>query len=306
MPRYPGRVTAALPSPRRLVALAALPLLLPLAAPAAPRLEVVAPPELEATAREVRRLGEGDLSAVLEATGVAEISPPIRVALVPEHEELARRTPEWISGMASGRDSVVVLFPARTRTYPETDLRSLLHHEVAHVLVARASRGAPVPRWFNEGVATVAARQWGLEDRARFTLAVIGRNPGSTRDLDRGFSGDRGDVIRSYALSAALVRSLRRRFGPDVTARILAAAASSRTFDEAFRHATGEPLAAVERAFFRRQVVWTAWVPFLTSTTALWMGITLLALWAIRRRRERSAALRARWEREEGPEEEVN
>jgi hypothetical protein len=208
--------------------------------------------------------------------------------------------------MASGRDSTVVLFPARTRTYPETDLRSLLHHELAHVLVARTSRGAAVPRWFNEGVATVAARQWGLEDRARFTLAVIDRNPSSTLDLDRGFAGDRDDVIRSYALSAALVRSLRRSFGPDVTARILAATADSRSFDEAFRHATGEPLAAVEHAFFGRQMVWSTWVPFLTSTTALWMGITLLALYAIRRRRERSAALRSRWEREEEPEEVVN
>jgi hypothetical protein len=177
---------------------------------------------------------------------------------------------------------------------------------VAHVLVARAARGGPVPRWFDEGVATVAARQWGLEDRARLTLAVIGHNPSSTRDLERGFSGDRDDVIRSYALSAAFVRSLRRRFGPDVTAHILAAVPSSRTFDQAFRRATGETLATAEREFFRRQLVWSAWVPFLTSTTALWMGITLLALVAIRRRRERSAALRARWEREEGPEETVN
>lgn len=293
------------PATRRLVlALATLALAASVAAPQG--LVVVASPGLEATAREVRRLGEGDLSAVFEATGVAGISPPIRVLLVAEDEELARRTPEWISGMASGRDSTVVLFPARTRTYPENDLRSLLHHEVAHVLVARATRGAPVPRWFNEGVATVAARQWGLEDRARLTLAVIGRNPSSTGDLDRGFSGDRDDVIRSYALSSALVRSLRRRFGTDVTARILAAIPSSRTFDGAFRHATGESLAAVEAAFFGRQMLWAAWVPFLTSTTALWMGISLLALYAIRRRRERSAALRARWEREEGPEEVVN
>ncbi len=290
---------------RRALALCLL-LAAPPAAAAAPRLVVEAPPGLERTADEVRRLGDGDLGAVFEATGGRQVAPPVRVVLVAEGDELARHTPQFVSGLAAGASSTVVLFPARTRTYPETDLRSLLHHELAHVLVWRASRGRAVPRWFNEGVATVAARQWGLEDRARVTLAVLSSRPTSTGDLELGFAGDRDDVIRSYALSAALVRWLRQRFGADVTARVLAAVAEGDRFEQAFRRATGVPLAAAERDFFGRRLTWTTWVPVLTSTTALWSAITLLALVAIRRRRERSAALRARWEREEGPHETVN
>jgi hypothetical protein len=283
----------------RLLVAGLLTLLAVRAAGAEPRLVVVAPPELAAVAEEVRRLGEGDISALLVATGVTVVAPPIRVLLFAEDTELARQTPPWVSGLAAGRDSTVALFPARVRAYPETDLRSLLHHELAHVLVARASRGRPVPRWFDEGVATVAARQWGLEDRARFALAVLDRGPASTADLDRGFLGARDDCIHSYALSAALVRYLVRRFGPDAAARILDAIGDGRSFEDAFFRVTGSSLAGVERDFFRRELIWSTWIPFLTSSTALWMGITLLVLYAIRRRRLRSASLRARWDQED-------
>jgi len=41
------------------------------------------------------------------------------------------------------------------------------------------------------------------------------------------------------------------------------------------------------------------WIPALTGTTTLWIGITLLALFAGARRRARSRAIEARWEAEE-------
>ena len=40
-------------------------------------------------------------------------------------------------------------------------------------------------------------------------------------------------------------------------------------------------------------------MPFVTSSTALWMAITALALLAIKRRRERDALLREGWALEE-------
>ena len=47
------------------------------------------------------------------------------------------------------------------RAFPATPTggsRSLVQHEVAHVLVARAARGHGVPRWFDEGLAMAAGR----------------------------------------------------------------------------------------------------------------------------------------------------
>ena len=243
----------------------------------APELEITAPPELESAAARVRALAGGDFGAVLRLTGRLGFTRPIGVLLVPESADLAARTPRWVSGFADGRRRLVVLFPARVPSYPDRTLEALLHHEDAHVMVAEAAAGEPVPRWFNEGLATVAAREWGLEDGARYALAVVGRRERSTDELDRAFAEGGRRASRAYALSAAFVRFVLDRHGAGATAAILAEVADGHPFREAYRRATGSRLAADERLFFGRRAFWYTWVPFLTSSAALWLAITALA-----------------------------
>ncbi len=264
-----------------------------------PDLQIEAPPALAAAADEVRVIGGGDFSAALLVTGLMGFSSPIRVVLDQEDSPVARRTPTWVSGFADGDSRTIVLFPDRVARYPDDTLGTLVHHEVAHVLVAEAARGRPVPRWFNEGVATVAAREWGIEDRARYAAAVVGRGPRTAAALDLGFAEGGRRVSRSYALSGAFVRWMRVEYGGFVTARILELIGRDMRFEEAFVRATGDTLERAEHRFFVREALWHTWVPFLTSTGVLWAAITALAVVAIRRRRTKSAAMKQRWDAEE-------
>lgn len=263
------------------------------------RLIVQGPPELAAAAARVSAMGDHEFAAIVELVGLSSFGPPIQVILAPENSEAARRAPSWVAGYAMGPLGVVVLFPARVPSYPDRNLESLVHHEVAHILASRAAAGRPLPRWFDEGIATVAARQWTIEDRARVTMAVLGRGPRSTRELDAAFISGEGNVARAYALSAHLVRYLIQRHGREMPGFILARVAGGESFERAVLQATGRTLAEIERDFFRRNVFWNTWVPFLTSTTALWLAITLLALAAFRARRRRDARLREVWSMEE-------
>jgi hypothetical protein len=265
----------------------------------APILRVEAPPGLERQAAAVRVLGEGEFSSVLDLVGLAAPGAPIRVVLVPEGSRLATNAPSWASGYAVPALDAIVLFPARVPSYPDRNLEVLLRHEIAHLLLARAAGLARVPRWFDEGVATVAAREWGVEDGARVALATIGRGPRSLREVDASFSGDAAAASRGYAVSAALVRYLLRRHGDSAVARILAAVSRGSDFDGAFEVATGEALAEFARSYFRRETLWNSWIPFVSSSTVLWMAITLLALLAVKRRRERDVAMREAWAEEE-------
>ena len=269
------------------------------AAAPAPEFEVDAPPELEATAREVRAFENDDFTEALLLTGVTGFSARIRVVLVPETSDLAQDVAPWVSGYARGGEALIVLFPARVRSYPDRNLRALVHHEVAHVLVAQAARGRPVPRWFNEGVATVAARQWGVEDRARFAMAVLGGRFQNTSDLNAAFEGNDSEVRRAYAMSAALVRFIQQRYGTLAPATVLRGLARGLEFEDAFIQATGVPLSRAELVFFEEDAFWNTWLPFLTSTGALWMAVTLLALVAIHRRRVRSRQMIEDWEKED-------
>lgn len=268
------------------------------AAATGPVLEVEAPVGLEAAAVRVRAAAP-DLVPVLELLGGAAAPARVRVVLAAESSELAARVPSWVAAYALPSLDTVVLFPARTPTYPDRNLPGLLAHELAHVLVFRASGGARLPRWFEEGVATVAAREWGLEDGARFAAAVIGPGPESLAEVERGFNLDPGRVARSYAVSAALVRYLLRLGGRGAVAALLAQLRRGASFEEAFLRTAGRPLDRFEAGFFGDEVLWRTWVPFFSSTAALWMLITGLALVAIWRRRQRDAAIRARWAAEE-------
>lgn len=265
---------------------------------AVPALVVEAPARYEGLARRLRELDPGRLATVARLTGTDRPGPPIRVLLAPEGSGLAAAVPPWVAGYADGASGTVVLLPARTPTYPDSSLEDLLRHEVAHVLVTRAAGGRPLPRWFHEGVATIAGTSW-FADRSYLAAALLSGEETPLPELDRRFTGGEGEARRAYAVAGAFVRDLIQNEGPEVVGRILSGVGAGWSFEEAFARATGTSLAAAGAAFWRRQTFWYRWVPLLTSSVTLWMGITLLALYAIRRRRARDAALRLRWEEEE-------
>lgn len=264
-----------------------------------PRLEVEAPAALEPTARRLRALNPGQIESAMRLVGLEEPGPPIRVILAPEGSEAAERVPPWVSGYAFGEMGVIVLLPQRVPSYPDSSLDDLLRHEVAHILVARASGGRPLPRWFHEGMAMIAGLSWGFDDRSRLTLALLADRPVSLADLDGRFQGTQAEVNRAYAISGAFVRGLFETYGPRAAPEILAGVGRGLSFEDAFRAATGDSLAEAEESFWGGQTFWYRWVPVLTSSVTLWLLITLLALWAIRSRRRRDAAIRRGWEEEE-------
>ncbi|MFL6192725.1 MAG: peptidase MA family metallohydrolase [Thermoanaerobaculia bacterium] len=265
----------------------------------APKLIVEAPAGLEGTAARLRAIDPSRLASAMRLTGLQEPGPPIRVLLAPEGSAGAVGVPPWVSGYAMGEQGVIVLLPGRVPSYPDSSLSDLLAHEVAHVLVARAAGGRPLPRWFHEGLAMIAGLSWGLEDRSRLTLALLTDRPVSLAALDEHFAGGQGEVNRAYAIAGSFVRDLFEQEGPDVAARILAGVSRGLSFEDAFQAATGKTLLQAESSFWERQTFWYRWVPVLTSSVALWMLVTALAIWAIRRRRARDAAQRRIWEEEE-------
>jgi hypothetical protein len=269
-----------------------------------PQLEIAAPEELAGARTRLESFDTGRLSGVMQLVGLEDPGTPIRVALVPERSPLARKAPSQTAGYALPEQSLIVLFPARSPRYPDDTLEDVLHHEVAHVLMARAARGGRLPLWFHEGVAVLAERTWGLEDQARLMreLVLVSRTP--LDRVDGMFAADEGSKARAYTLSAAFVRSLMRRHGAEAPGNILRQIGRGETFERAFVAVTGETVPEAENAFWDGHRFWTSIGPFLTTETALWMVVTIVALLAIIRRRQQRAEQRKRWESEESEESE--
>jgi len=272
----------------------------PAAAPSRPpELHFEAPAAYSRLRQRLERLDPEGWREIMELVGLEQPGPPIRVLLVPEGSAAARRAPRWGVAYAIGAAGLVVLIPRRVPVYPDATIEAVLRHEVAHVLIARAARRRPVPRWFDEGLAMFAARGWGLEDRSRVLWATLRHGSSTLAQLDRRFHAGPREAARAYAFSGAFVRFLLQEYGNDVAARILDGLAEDLSFSRAFRRATGTYLSDAEERFWRHLDFWDRWVPLATSTSTLWLVISMLALVAFRRRRARDAEMMARWREEE-------
>jgi hypothetical protein len=231
---------------------------------------------------------------VMELVGVTQAGPPIRVLFAPESSPLARSAPAWVAGYTDGVSDVVVLLPERTPSYPDGGLEEVLAHEVAHVLIYRASAGRRLPRWFNEGVAMLASRSWRFRDETQLALGLLSADKVPLWRLDDLFEGERWQVERAYALSGALVQELLDKYGSGLPSALLSRVAQGIPFDEALRRTTGATLDDVGDSFWARQSVLKRWLPIITSTAVIWVGITLLAVVAaVKRRRQQAAEAKA-------------
>ena len=263
-----------------------------------PQLQIDAPDELASARKRLESFDTGRLLGVMRLIGLDDPGGPIHVLLAPEDSEWAARVSPSTAGLAVSGEGLIVLFPARSPAYPHDSLEDVLHHEVAHVLMARAARGAPLPRWFHEGVATVSERTWGIEDSARLLRELVLMRRTRLDQLDPFFAAGESSAARAYTLSAAFVRDLMKEQGADAPARILSRVARGEPFDRAFLNATGQSVPAAEAAFWNRHRFWSWLGPYLTTPTALWTIVTLVALFAIFRRRQQRAAQRQRWDEE--------
>ncbi|MCY4658835.1 MAG: hypothetical protein OXF93_03350 [Acidobacteria bacterium] len=269
------------------------------AQPRLPALTVEAPERLRAVAVQLSRLDTGRLAAVMRLVGLDEPGNRIRVALVPEETRVARDAPPWVAAFADPDNDLIVLFPGRIGSYPHDTLELVLHHEVAHILAARAAGGGRLPRWFNEGVASVAERSWGIGNRSRFLWATLVAGQPTVTALEGLFYEGERDAARAYVISHALVRDLLRRHGAGVVSRILAGVADGVPFDYAFADATGTTVRGAARIFWRTSGGWEEWITFVASPFTLWTMIATLSLAAIWRHRRRRAERRRLWEAEE-------
>lgn len=255
----------------------------------------------QGSAARLGRIAPERLSTIVRLVGLDDPGDPIGVVLASEETDVARETPSWVAGFAAGAAGTIVLFPARSPRYPHDSLESVFYHEVAHVLISRAAGGRPVPRWFNEGLATVAERTWQFDDRRHLAWALITRGADEMDRLEEMFQQGPPDSNTAYALSTAFIRHVMDVHGGDAPARILSAVADGAPFETAFVQTTGVSLPNAEVRFRHSLRSWERVIPLLTSPLIIWMAVSLLALWAIVVGRRRRAERRRQWDEEEEP-----
>ena len=243
----------------------------------------------------------GVLQAVEGDLGL-QVQGPLEVRILPAGAAPGAASddgaPHWAVGYVRSGSREVVLRGSWIRTYPFGDLLSLFGHETTHVLLDTVPRADTLPRWFHEGVAVMESRHWSFRDAFTLGTTVLVGRPTPLAQLTRSFPSEDSDARAAYAESFHFVSYLEREHGPGAVRRILQSMQEGAEFPQAFQLAMGRSLASEEAAWQSRVNFAYRWIPALTSTGVLWMGITLLVLLGRIARLRRDRALLDSWKQQ--------
>ncbi len=212
-----------------------------------------------------------------------------------------KHEPEWAAGEAFPEEKTMVIILDRLGRYPDIDTISVFTHELSHILLYHALKESALfpPRWFDEGVAMLEARKWGVRDHFELVSSLI---TGTYIPLDslRGrFPASRYDAEQAYVESFSFITYLAEKYGERSIFDLITEMKNGRDFDAAFMKVYGNYLNNVEKEWVRSITMWYRWVPVATSSITLWIAITLLFIIGYLRKKGRERRIIKRWEEED-------
>ncbi len=263
-------------------------------------------PEHRRLAEALAAVSPGDLDRIALALGV---EPPVRVDVwvLPERgpspvEFGLPEPPHWAGGYAFVDRPEIVLRTTRETGPAGNEARTILAHELTHVMVSHAlgpQRHAHLPAWFSEGVAAHLAYEWRLRQSALAAGLALSGSYIPLRQMEVRFPEDADRARLAYLESFSFLNWAIERAGPGAIPAFMHAHRGGASFDDAFREAFGGPWSELEDRWRAGFLLTHRWLPILSSSATLWvlMAGLFVVTGLVKRRRMRQVV--ERWEEDE-------
>ncbi|HOJ32599.1 MAG TPA: hypothetical protein PKY35_09870 [Candidatus Hydrogenedentes bacterium] len=203
-----------------------------------------------------------------------------------------------IGGIARPEEGIVVLkTPRFLGSFAE--YRSVLRHELVHILLARNTETGRMPSWLNEGIAMELSGERRWQSVMHVALMYLRGQIIPYRDLDWAFEqpGIEREFGNAYAQSLLMTKYLRKRLG-DLAFWELVVDLKSMSFGDALR----KKLGMSPPEFFDEWIasLWKlAVVGSVVSGFGLFQAAAILVVLAFLRQRRRGKEILERWALEE-------
>lgn len=229
----------------------------------------------------------------------------VTVRIAPTFSDMTRLAPDdapppaYASGVAYHGRHLVLLTMMSPKGSEAVDLDETLRHELAHVALEDAVGGKHVPVWFNEGLAIWLSDEAPWARTQILAQATMQDRLIPVSDLDRGMPANPFEVNIAYAESADFTAFLLRKSDRLRFTSMIERVKEGQTFDRAIAEAYNADLRRLEFEWHHKLEQNYSVVPILLGGSLLWVGVMVLVVVAWARRRKRTKAILARWEREE-------
>ncbi|MEZ4454143.1 MAG: peptidase MA family metallohydrolase [Nannocystaceae bacterium] len=239
----------------------------------------------------------------IEQAMAGDLDDRLTITYVNHAGRIAEATgmPRWAAGVAHPPTGEIMI----ARHAPDgslSDLDTLTRHELAHVALHRATNGAPLPRWFHEGVAESFADRVDLLRMQSLAAAIFGVGVPPLAELEGSFRGAPEEVTVAYAAARDLVNHLRYRDadGSDIR-QLFTQLRLGHGFDASVLSAYGVTLDELEVEWRTGLAGRFSWFPMISSGgLPFFLVAPLMTVAFLRRRRQ----IRAGWDRLEREDEE--
>lgn len=186
--------------------------------------------------------------------GLPRPAQHVLLAIAPDkrrfREWIGPDAPEWGAAITFP-DSRRVVMQGKEGGTESGDPREIFRHELAH-LALHESVGDLPPRWFDEGYASYAAREWKREDALAANVALALRGTPSLDELDADFGAGATTAENAYALAYRAVVELAALDTLNGLSNFFANWRTQKSLDKALRLSYGLSLSGFERYWQQR------------------------------------------------------
>jgi hypothetical protein len=219
---------------------------------------------------------------------------PIRIYLAPNDAIFRQVTegnaPEWGAGVAIPEAGVIALRAYGGNRGAYDELRRVLRHELAHVALHRYLGETRIPRWFDEGYAEWSAGEFDNDAAWLLRVAFATQRAPPLDSLELSWPAMSTDARIAYLLAASVVQYMVRESGTRGLTLFLQRWRDSRRFDTALANTYGLSVDQLEAHWKHDVKRRYGWLAALTQTSVAFtlLAFAVLALYVIRRRRDRA------------------
>lgn len=232
----------------------------------------------------------------------AELNIPVGLFIAPSFQSFTRLTggavPHWGEAVADPiRQIIVIKSPRWAR--PSDALRTIVIHELIHLMTGQMAGPVRVPRWLNEGLAIYFSGETQYLEARQVSRAQLTRQLIPLESIDAVLSFEQNKAHLAYAESFLAVSFLIEQYGENSIPILLNHLRKSGDFRMAFQKTYGQPFFQFEkewRYYLKEKYRWSI---FLEFETIVWGGIVLLFFIAVLAIFYRNRRTMARWEAEE-------
>lgn len=128
--------------------------------------------------------------------------------------------PKWSDGLAAPVKNIIILKSARWMP-PETDNEAIAIYELTHIIIDRATKGNPIPRWLNEGFAVYYSGEKGYASSTLISKALVTNSIIPLSDIDEVLQFHKDKAQLAYQQSYLAVNYLFQNYGSDAVKQII-------------------------------------------------------------------------------------